>query len=216
MNQPLRLCCLASGGGRTILNLQDHIEAGTLPAIIESVILSRPGLPAAERCAARGLPVFEPDSDTPIDEWVLATLQSQAPELICLCGYLRLLPILPWMMRRVINIHPALLPNFGGKGMHGRAVHQAVLTSGRRESGCTVHLVDTQYDHGPTILQRRCHVLPTDDADTLAARVFTEECIAYPDAISLIAEGRVRIGDGPIEIAPAGDRWPDPIGHAPA
>lgn len=209
------MSCLASGGGRTILNLQDRIDAGELPATIESVILSRPGLPAASRCAERGISVFEPDDTASIDDWVLARLQSHTPDLVCLCGYLRLLPILPWMIGRVINIHPALLPNFGGKGMHGRAVHHAVLASGRRESGCTVHLVDTQYDHGPTILQRSCEVLPTDDADILAARVFEEECIAYPDAIRLIAEGRIRIGDGPVEIAPHGCRWPDPIGHAP-
>ncbi|HCA39577.1 MAG: formyltransferase family protein [Phycisphaerales bacterium] len=216
MTNPLRLCCLASGGGRTVMNLQDHIEAGELPAIIESVILSRSGLPAGERCAARGLRVCEPAGTDSVDDWVLAILQEGRPDLICLCGYLRLLPILPWMIHRVVNIHPALLPNFGGKGMHGRAVHEAVLASGRRESGCTVHLVDARYDHGATILQRTCEVLPTDDADTLAARVFEEECAAYPAAIRLIAEGRVRIGDGPVEIAQSGHRWPDALGHSPA
>ena len=213
MSEPLRLICLASGGGRTVLNLQDRIEGGQLPAIIESVFMSRPGLPAFDRCRARGVPVHEPRDTASIDDWVLAALSASMPDLVCLCGYLRLLPILPWMIGRVINIHPALLPDFGGIGMHGRAVHEAVLASGRKQSGCTVHLVDAQYDHGPTILQRACPVLATDTLESLAARVFQEECVAYPEAIRLIAQGRVRIGDGPVEIADPGNRWPDALGQ---
>jgi len=115
------------------------------------------------------------------------------------------------MIHRVINIHPALLPDFGGRGMYGQRVHEAVIESGRTESGCTVHLVDGQYDHGPTILQRRCEVHPGDTGDTLAGRVFVEECLAMPEAISWIAQGRVRVADGPVEIAAPGKSWSDAI-----
>jgi len=216
MSTLLRLTCLASGGGRTVLNLQDHIEDGALPATIESVIMSRTELPAFDRCRSRGLPVQEPSDVASVDDWILAAIKASTPDLICLCGYLRLLPILPWMIGRVINIHPALLPNFGGQGMHGRAVHEAVLASGRAESGCTVHLVDAHYDHGPSILQRACPVLPTDSPELLAARVFEEERVAYPAAIKLIAQGRVRIGDGPVEIAESGSHWPDALGQPAA
>lgn len=205
------LACLASGGGRTILNLADAIEAGRLQAKISIVLASRRGTLAAERCRNRGLTVEEPPEGCDPDAWIIERLESHAPELVCLCGYLRLLPIPPWLIDRVINIHPALLPDFGGCGMYGRAVHEAVIRSGRTESGCTVHLVDDVYDHGVTILQRRCPVLPGDDADTLAARVFEQERLALPEAIDLIRAGRVRRTDGPVEIAPPGHAWPDAI-----
>ncbi|MDP7028730.1 MAG: phosphoribosylglycinamide formyltransferase [Phycisphaerales bacterium] len=195
MTSPVRLACLASGGGRTILNLVDHIEAGKLHAHIASVILSRQGLPAASRCRERGLLTTEPPADVQLDGWVLEQLSAVKPDLICLCGYLRLLPIEPWMANRVINIHPALLPRHGGKGMYGKHVHRAVLSAGDTSSGCTVHLVDERYDHGPTILQRTCPVHPEDDEHTLAARVFQEECAALPEAIQRIASGQIQLHD---------------------
>ncbi len=190
MSGPIRLACLASGGGRTILNLAEHIETGRLRAELACVLLSRPGLPAVTRCIERGLNVEEPPQGVSIDAWVSERLAQLNPDLVCLCGYLRLLPIEPWMAGRVINIHPALLPRHGGKGMYGRHVHQAVLDAGDTVSGCTVHLVDERYDHGPTILQRRCPVHPDDDAESLAARVFQEECLALPEAIGHIASER--------------------------
>jgi folate-dependent phosphoribosylglycinamide formyltransferase PurN len=120
----------------------------------------------------------------------------ESADLVCLAGFLFLWRIPEPFIGRVINIHPALLPEFGGKGMYGHHVHEAVLTAGRKESGCTVHFCDNQYDHGPIILQRRVPVLPGDTPDILAARVFEQECIAYPQAVQLIAEGRVRLEDG--------------------
>jgi folate-dependent phosphoribosylglycinamide formyltransferase PurN len=93
----------------------------------------------------------------------------------------------------VINIHPALLPDFGGKGMYGHRVHEAVLAAGRTESGCTVHFCDNEYDHGPIILQRKVRIKPNDTADTLAARVFEQECVAYPEAVRLFCEDRIRL-----------------------
>jgi folate-dependent phosphoribosylglycinamide formyltransferase PurN len=103
-----------------------------------------------------------------------------------MAGFLSLWRIPEAFLGRVINIHPALLPEFGGREMYGRRVHEAVLAAGKTVSGCTVHYCDNEYDHGPVILQRQVPVLPTDTADDLAARVFAEECIAYPEAIRRI------------------------------
>jgi folate-dependent phosphoribosylglycinamide formyltransferase PurN len=94
---------------------------------------------------------------------------------------------------RVLNIHPALIPAFCGKGFYGHRVHEAVLEYGAKVSGCTVHFADTQYDHGPIVLQRAVPVLDDDTPDTLAARIFEQECEAYPEAIRLFAEGRLKI-----------------------
>jgi formyltetrahydrofolate-dependent phosphoribosylglycinamide formyltransferase len=114
-------------------------------------------------------------------------------ELVCLAGFLQLLPIPDDFGNRVLNIHPALIPAFCGKGFYGHRVHEAVLAYGAKVSGCTVHFADNQYDHGPIVLQRVVPVLDDDTADTLAARVFEQECEAYPEAIRLFAEGRLRI-----------------------
>jgi folate-dependent phosphoribosylglycinamide formyltransferase PurN len=114
-----------------------------------------------------------------------------------------------------MNIHPALLPEFGGTGMHGAAVHRAVLAAGRDVSGCTVHFVDEIYDHGPIILQRTCPVLPGDDESSLAARVFAEERAAYPEAIRLFAEGRLRIVNGRVQIAAASPDHGSPAPRSP-
>jgi phosphoribosylglycinamide formyltransferase-1 len=193
---PLRLGALISGGGRTLINLADEIDAGRLDAEIVVVISSRASAAGVERARARGFPVHlaterELGSPAAVDDAVTRWLTEARVDLACLCGYLRLVRVDRALAGRIINIHPALLPDFGGRGMYGRRVHEAVLAAGRTESGCTVHLVDEQYDHGPTILQRRCPVLADDDADTLAARVFVEECRAYPEAIRRFAEGRV-------------------------
>jgi folate-dependent phosphoribosylglycinamide formyltransferase PurN len=103
---------------------------------------------------------------------------------------------------RVMNIHPALLPKYGGKGFYGHRVHEAVLAAGEKESGCTVHFANNEYDAGPIILQRKVPVLPRDDADALAARVFEQEGLAYPEAIRLFAENRLRLRDGGVEVLP--------------
>jgi phosphoribosylglycinamide formyltransferase-1 len=186
MSEPIRLAALISGGGRTVLNLADRIDAGDLDAKVVLVIASREGIAGVERARARGLDVRVLTDD----DAIYAALREASVDLVCLCGYLRLLRIEPDFEGRIINIHPALLPDFGGPGMYGDRVHAAVLAAGWTESGCTVHLVDEQYDHGPVILQRRCPVLPDDDVDTLAARVFEQECVAYPEAIRRIAEGK--------------------------
>jgi phosphoribosylglycinamide formyltransferase-1 len=119
-----------------------------------------------------------------------------------LAGYLKLVNIPPGYERRVVNIHPALLPGFGGAGMYGHRVHEAVLASGDGESGCTVHFCDEVFDRGPIILQKRCPVLPGDTPDMLAARVFDLECRAYPEALQLLFSRVVPVGARPAEGAP--------------
>jgi phosphoribosylglycinamide formyltransferase-1 len=188
----LRLACLISGGGRTMLNLADRIDDGSLPASIELVIASRRDIAGYEKSKARGLEtqvVARRDvaGDEAMHERISQLLREKRIDLVCLCGYLRWFRVDPDFRGRVINIHPALLPDFGGPGMHGHRVHEAVLAAKNAVSGCTVHYVDEQYDHGRIILQRRCPVLPGDTPDSLAARVFQQECIAYPEAIRTLA-----------------------------
>ena len=181
---------LFSGGGRTILNLLKYIENGELDATISIAIASREGIAGIERLVERNIEVAiakvrgmsVEEGDVRVNAW----LNETKPDLICLCGYLRLLEIQPWMEKCVLNIHPSLLPAHGGQGMYGMRVHQAVLDNNETVSGCTVHLVDEQYDHGPIVLQRTCEVNPQDTPQMLANRVFTLECEAYPRAVKMV------------------------------
>lgn len=188
----LRLGCLASGAGRTVRNLLEESRAGRMPAEVAVVIATRAGVGAVEMARAAGVPAEEilpavPGVPDPtIDDRVDECLRRHRVDLVCLCGYLRRFRVGAWA-GRVINIHPALLPRHGGAGMYGHHVHRAVLAAGDRESGCTVHFVDDEYDHGPPILARRCPVLPGDTPESLAARVFEEECRALPEAIRMLA-----------------------------
>ncbi len=178
-----RLGLLVGGAGRSALNLHEAARQGAIPAEVALVIASRADIPAVARCREAGLPleVLSPDAGPP-DDQIDAALQRARVDLVCLCGWLRRFRVGNWRTR-AINIHPALLPDFGGPGMYGDRVHAAALASGVPQSGCTVHLVDEQYDHGEIILQRRCAVMQDDTPATLAARVFAEEIIAYPEAI---------------------------------
>jgi folate-dependent phosphoribosylglycinamide formyltransferase PurN len=124
---------------------------------------------------------------------VFKLIDDAGADLIVLAGWLCLLEIPAKYVGRILNIHPALLPSFGGMGMYGKKVHEAVLAHGCKVSGCTVHFVDAQYDNGPIVIQRSCPVLEDDTAETLAARVFEQEKLAYPEAIRLFAEGRLKI-----------------------
>ena len=117
-------------------------------------------------------------------------------------GFLKRITIPEDFAHRVVNIHPALIPAFCGDGFYGHRVHEAVLEYGAKLSGCTVHFADNQYDHGPVILQRAVPVLDDDTPDTLAARVFAAECAAYPEAIGLIAAGRVAVEGRRVRIRP--------------
>jgi len=191
----VRLGVLISGGGTTLQNLIDRIRDGRLAAEIALVISSNPRAYGVERACAAGLPVDvirreQHDTTESFSGALFARCRAASVQLVTLAGFLKLLKIPPDFEGRVLNIHPALLPAFGGKGMYGHHVHEAVLASGARVSGCTVHFVDDQFDHGPIIMQRTVPVLDDDTPDSLAARVFAEECIAYPDAIQLFAAGQ--------------------------
>ena len=198
VSEPLRIAACISGGGRTVMNLQDLIDRGELQARIELVIASRDDCAGVERCRARGLEVTVANSG----EVASDLLDPDRHDLVCLCGWLKLLRIDPWMHGRVLNIHPALLPSFGGPGMYGSKVHTAVIDSGAPVSGCTVHFVNDAYDEGPIVLQKACPVQPDDDVDTLAARVFEQECIAFPEAIRLFADGRLSLAADQVRISP--------------
>ena len=176
-----RLGVLLSGSGRTLQNLIERIEQRRLLATVACVIADRPHAYGLRRAEAAGLPAF----CLPEPAAIFATLRQHRVDLVCLCGYLRLLPVAADFRDRVLNIHPALLPAHGGKGMYGQHGHRAVLAAGDRESGCTVHLCTDEYDRGPIVLQQRVPVLPGDTDATLAARVFAAECEAYPAAIEL-------------------------------
>ncbi len=185
------IAVLFSGGGRTVLNLLNQIEAGNLDANISLAIASKDGLLGIDRLTERGLDVaIARRVDEPYelgDIRTIAWLDDVRPSLICLCGYLRLLNIQPWMEGRVLNIHPALLPKHGGKGMFGLHVHESVINSGDSQSGCTVHFVDEQYDHGETIVQRTCNIIAGETPQSLADKVFQLECTAYVEAINKVA-----------------------------
>ncbi len=192
-SSPARLTVLLSGSGRTLVNILDRIAEGSLSATVARVIASRDCL-GLSRARERGVPAEIIHGTIPADR-LAAILQQDRADFVVLAGYLRMVDIPPGFEHRVVNIHPALLPAFGGPGMHGRHVHRAVLDAGCKVSGCTVHLCDRVYDRGPIILQRACPVLEDDTPETLAARVFEQECLAYPEALQLLIENRVQVVD---------------------
>ena len=202
----LKLGVLISGGGRTLQNLLDCVSAGTLPATVEIVISSRRSAAGIARAERAGVPVeVIPPTTMGREEFynrISESLDRAGIDLVCMCGYVRFWRIPDRYSGRVMNIHPALLPKFGGKGFYGQTVHRAVLEAGDKTSGCTVHFVDNEYDHGPIILQRSVDVLSDDSVESLAERVFHQEKIAYPDAIRLYAEDRLCIEQGRVKIDP--------------
>ncbi|HEY2585040.1 MAG TPA: phosphoribosylglycinamide formyltransferase [Tepidisphaeraceae bacterium] len=195
---PIKLAVLVSGGGTTLQNLLDEIRSGRLNAQIPLVIGSRPELVGLERAAKEGIRNVVVDRRTypacaDFSRRVVDLCAEANVDLVCLAGWLCLLDLPDSFLGKVMNIHPALLPSFGGRGMYGRKVHEAVLAHGCKLSGCTVHFVDNTYDTGPIILQRACPVLDGDTPETLAHRVFDEEKIAYPEAIRLFQQGRLKV-----------------------
>lgn len=202
---PIRLAVLISGTGTTLENFVREIAAGRLRAEIALVVASRPGVRGIEIAEGADLPVAvlprrEFDSVEAFSRTVFDRIRAARVDLVAMAGFLSLIQIPDDFAGRVMNIHPALLPEFGGKGYYGHRVHEAVLEASAAESGCTVHFADNQYDHGPVILKRRVPVEPGDTPDTLAARVFQEECRAYPEAVRLYAAGKLHVEDDRVEI----------------
>jgi phosphoribosylglycinamide formyltransferase 1 len=184
-----RLVVLLSGGGRTLLNLLAAIEQGRLAAEIPLVISSRRDALGLERARAAGLAteVLRPRDFPDIAAFAAAQTRrilDERPDRVVMAGYLVHYPVPAALQGRILNIHPSLLPRHGGQGLYGERVHAAVLAAGERETGCTVHVVDDEYDHGPIVAQRRVPVLPGDSVEALAARVFEAECELYPLAIA--------------------------------
>ena len=204
--RPISLAVCVSGGGTTLQNLIDRIGAGRLRAEIVQVIASRAGIGAIVRAEKAGLPVTVVSrSGRSVEEFgaaVFEPIRERMAELVVLAGFLSLVDIPDDYHGRVLNVHPSLIPAFCGKGYHGQAVHQAVIDYGVKVTGCTVHFADATYDTGPIVVQRTVAVLDDDDAATLAARVFTAECDALADAVSLYAEGRLDVCGRHVRIHP--------------
>ena len=199
----MHVAVAASGRGSNLEALLGALGPGA-PAQVVLVLSDRPDAPALTRAADRGVPGITLRDPSNAGEWLQA-LEGHAVDLLVLAGYLRLVPadVITHFRGRIINIHPALLPAFGGKGMYGRRVHQAVLASGARESGATVHLVDEVYDRGPVLGQARVPVLPGDDAESLAARVLKVEHRLLPAAVlAAAAAGRPVPFHEPVESHP--------------
>lgn len=177
-----RLAVLLSGSGTTLQNLLDRCADGRLAAVVVGVVSSRPDVFGVERAKRAGVPVVIAEK-TGRSGTAFAAARSWEADLVVCAGWLHLLKVPPDFRGRVLNVHPSLLPKFGGKGMYGRHVHEAVLAAGETESGCTVHLVDDTYDTGPVVLQARVPVLPDDTPETLAERVQAAERESLPEGI---------------------------------
>ncbi|HLW67744.1 MAG TPA: phosphoribosylglycinamide formyltransferase [Gemmataceae bacterium] len=205
MASPLRIAVLVSGGGTTLQNFIDQIADGQLAVEIVQVVGSRADAFGIERARRARLPVAVVNAKEvgreAFSERIFDSCRQAQAELVCLAGFLHYLRIPDDFALRVMNIHPALLPAFGGKGMYGHHVHEAVLQHGVKVTGCTVHFADHEYDHGPIILQRAIPVLEDDTPETLAFRVFEQECLAYPEAIRLFAEKKMRVDGRRVRIS---------------
>lgn len=197
VDPPIRLAVCVSGGGTTLQNLIDRVADGRSRAEVVQVVASRPGIGAIPRAEAAGLPwtvAGRAGKDLPaFSRSVFDPIQRAGADLVVLAGFLSLIDIPPEYQGKVLNVHPALVPAFSGRGFHGPAVHRAAIEAGVKVSGCTVHFADASYDTGPIILQRPVSVLDDDTPETLAARVFQAECQALPEAIALYAAGRLKI-----------------------
>lgn len=196
----MRLAVFASGEGSNFQSIVDAAKSGALKAQVVLCVSNNPSAGVLDRATKSEIPVLilnpsefsDPDGYT---SSLRAKLIEFETDFIALAGYMKMIPaeIVNEYSDHIVNIHPALLPAFGGPGMYGRRVHQAVLESGADQSGATVHLVDEEYDTGPIVLQESVPVRPEDTPDSLAARVLKVEHRIYPRALALFEENRVKI-----------------------
>ena len=203
---PIKIAVLISGGGTTLKNLIDGIAAKTLNAEIELVVSSNPaagGLQFAKDASIKEAVVdYREHADRrSFSDAVFAAIRSTEADLIVMGGFLRQLAIPADFENKIINIHPSLIPAFSGKGFYGSRVHQSVLDYGCKLTGCTVHFVDDQYDHGPIIAQQSVLVENSDDAKGLARRVFAAECELLPSVINQIAGGKISVAGRLVSVA---------------
>ncbi len=213
MARRVRVGVLASGGGTNLQAIMDNCASGRIGAEV-AVVISDVECGALDRARRAGIPEHWlnrhdrqrfPDREA-FDRAVLERLEAHHVDLVCLAGYLRIMTaeLIDACAGRMMNTHPALLPAFGGKGMWGHHVHQAVLDYGCKVSGCTIHFVTLETDGGPIILQRAVPVEEDDTAETLAARILPHEHALYSRAIQLFAEGRLKIEGRRVRILPQG------------
>jgi len=204
----MNMAVLLSGGGTTLQNFIDRIGRGELDATIRCVVSSRKDAYGLERARKHDIPAvavhrkdFQDDSAA-FNREIWDCVRDHRVELVVLAGFMSLLEIPDDFVNRIMNVHPALIPAFCGKGMYGHHVHEAVLEYGAKITGATVHFVDRHYDHGPIILQDSIPVLDDDTPDSLADRVMALERELYPKAVRLFAEGRLRVEGRRVRILP--------------
>jgi phosphoribosylglycinamide formyltransferase-1 len=203
---PLRLAVLISGSGRTLNNFIDLAAEGSLPVDIRLVVSSSEKASGLQHAASASIPTQtfpreNYDSHAAYGAAIFAACRAAEVDYVAMAGFLKLVPVPEDFSGRVINIHPSLIPAFCGQGMYGHHVHQAVLDQGAKITGCTVHFVDNQYDHGPIIWQQPVPVFDDDTADSLAKRVFETELEAYPHVLRLLATGKIKLVEGRVTIA---------------
>jgi phosphoribosylglycinamide formyltransferase-1 len=208
----LRVAVLLSGSGSSLENLFARRERGELPVDFAGVVSSRAGAFGLERARRRGIPALAVERRAHADERAFndelhAVLEPLGADLLVLAGFLSRLELRGRFVGRAMNVHPALFPAFSGKGFYGERVHRAVLESGLRVTGVTVHFCDDEYDSGPVILQEAVPVLAGDDVASLARRVQAVERELYPRAIGLYADGRLVLEGRRVRIGP-----PRPLG----
>ncbi len=206
----IKIAVFASGGGSNLQALMDAQETGLFKAKIGLVFSNVGDAKALERAdnhriesvaiTSKGYSGSRED----YDREVLELCQAKKIDLICLAGYMRILtPVLirPYLWK-IMNIHPALLPKFGGEGMYGHHVHEAVIKAKEKESGATVHFVTEGVDAGPIIVQGNVRVFPNDTPQTLAEKVLKVEHLIYPEAVRLFCDGKIKVADGRVKILP--------------
>lgn len=208
MTTPLPVAVLISGGGRTLQNFVTRIQAGQLDMEIRLVLSSAAGAGGLQIAADAHLPTRVlgrrafPTTEA-YSEAVFRAVRESGAGWAVMAGFLKHVLVPDDFVNRVTNIHPGLIPAFCGHGFYGLHVHRSVLEYGVKVSGCTVHFVDNQYDHGPIIAQHVVPVLEDDTPQSLADRVFAVECDAYPQALQWLAEGRVHVDGRRVRITPA-------------
>jgi phosphoribosylglycinamide formyltransferase-1 len=211
-DQPCRLAVLLSGTGSTLVNLDDHIKSGKLPATIAVVASSRKKVLGVQRATNRGIPTeivtrkgFKKDGvfdEVAYSEALANRLAPYRPNLVVMAGFMTRLAAPVIDRYDVVNVHPALLPMFGGEGFYGHHVHEAVLNAGVKITGATVHFADAAYDRGPIIVQEAVPVAEDDTPETLADKVQAAERRIYPVAIGLYATGRLKREGGRVRVLP--------------
>ena len=211
MAKKLRLAVFISGTGRTLKNIIECIRNGRLSAEVVVVVSSIANVVGLQYAETESIPIeiverSQYDSLRDFSEANFSVCRAARADYVVLAGYIRHLEIPKDFENRVLNIHPSLIPSFCGKGFYGNIVHSKVLEYGVKISGCTVHFVDQEYDSGPIILQKAVEVYEEDTPNTLNDRVFAAECQAYPEAIELLAQGRISVQERIVKIAPMKDQ----------